>query len=49
MTLHEQAKLFERALSYIDPLSLIFLGWLLGLLTAMGLIAIGIWKGEIVW
>lgn len=49
MTLVEDARLFEQALSYIDPLSLIFMGWLLGFLTAMGVIAIGIWKGEIIW
>lgn len=49
MTLHKEARLFEQALSYIDPLALIFLGWVLGFLTAMGQVAIGIWKGEIVW
>ncbi len=49
MTLHEEARIFERSLSYIDPLTLVILGWMLGFLTAMVLIAIGVWKGEIIW
>jgi len=47
MTLNEACQEFQRTLTFIDPLALIALGWLLGFLTAAGLIAIGIWKGEI--